>query len=64
MLTPEAVHYGLSKDVIESRKRVLEVAFDAHPERFVRGVPLPPPLPEAAWINPPAEALGDRKKLQ
>jgi len=64
MLTPEVVHYELAKDVIESRKRVLEVAFEAHPERFVRGVPLPPPLPGAAWINPPAEALGDRRKLQ
>ncbi|MDI9612978.1 MAG: hypothetical protein QM330_07965, partial [Acidobacteriota bacterium] len=28
-------------------------AFDAHPERFVRGLPVPPPLPEAAWINKP-----------
>ena len=64
MLTPEVVHYGLARDVVESRKKVLEVAFRAHPERFVRGVPLPPPLPGAAWINPPAEALGDRRKLQ
>jgi putative transposase len=64
MLTPEVVHYGLAKDVIESRKKVLEVAFDAHPERFVKGVPLPPALPEAAWINPPAGSLGDRKLLQ
>ena len=64
MLAPEVVHYGLAKDVIECRRRVLEVAFEAHPERFVRGVPLPPALSEAAWINPPAEALGDRKILQ
>jgi putative transposase len=64
MLAPEVVHYGLAKDVIECRRRVLEVAFEAHPERFVRGVPLPPALPQAAWINPPADALGDRKILQ
>lgn len=64
MLAPEVVHYGLAKDVIECRRRVLEVAFEAHPERFVRGVPLPPALPGAAWINPPADALGDRKILQ
>ena len=25
-----------------------------HPERFVRGVPQPDPLPQAVWINPPA----------
>jgi putative transposase len=64
MLTPEVVHYGLARDVVESRKKVLQVAFEAHPERFVRGVPLPPALPEAAWINPPAEVLGDRRLLQ
>jgi len=64
MLTPEVVHYGLAKDVVESRRKVLHVAFEAHPERFVRGVPVPPALPEAAWINPPPEILGDRKKLQ
>ena len=64
MLTPEVVHYRLAREVVESRKKVLEVAFEAHPERFVRGVPLPPALPEAAWINPPAETLGYRKLLQ
>jgi len=64
MLTPEVVHYGLAKDVVESRKKVLEAAFEAHPERFVRGVPMPPALPQAAWINPPQKALVDRKKLQ
>jgi len=64
MLTPEVVHYGLARDVVESRKKVLQVAFEAHPERFVRGLPLPPALPEAAWINPPAEVLGDRRLLQ
>jgi putative transposase len=26
----------------------------AHPERFVRGVPSPAPLAEAVWINPPS----------
>jgi len=64
MLTPEVVHYGLAKDVVESRRKVLHVAFEAHPERFVRGVPVPPALPEAAWINPPAHMVGDRKLLQ
>ena len=64
MLTPEVVHYGLAKDVIESRRAVLELAYRAHPERFVRGVPAPPPLPEAAWINPPPGALRDKRRLQ
>jgi len=65
MLTPEVVHYGLAKDVVESRKKVLQAAFEAHPERFVRGLPSPPALPQAAWINPPpADVLGNRKTLQ
>ena len=32
---------------------VLRAAYAAHPERFPRGVPLPPPLPTAAWISKP-----------
>jgi len=64
MLTPEVVHYGLARDVVEARKKVLDVAFEAHPERFVKGVPSPPALPAAAWINPPEEVLGDRRLLQ
>jgi putative transposase len=51
-------------NVVESRKKVLQVAFEAHPERFVRGVPTPPALPEAAWINPPPEAGTEGKLLQ
>jgi len=64
MLTPEVVHYGLAKDVVESWKKVLEAAFKAHPERFVRGVPSPPALPGAACINPPVELSRNRKVLQ
>ena len=32
---------------------VLEAAYQAHPERFVRGQPTPELLPTAVWINPP-----------
>ena len=53
LLTPETVHYGQAESVIESRQEVLFEAWAAHPERFVRGTPAPPELPEAAWINPP-----------
>lgn len=54
-MTPEAVHYGEAPLLLERRQRVLEAAFHAHPERFVQGRPNPRPLPEAAWINPPAK---------
>jgi putative transposase len=53
LLTPEMVHYGKSEAVISQRQIVLASAFDTHPERFVRGLPTPPSLPEAAWINKP-----------
>jgi len=34
---------------------VLSQAYTDHPERFVRGVPTVPSLPEAVWINKPKE---------
>lgn len=54
--TPEQVHYGEAARVQEVRAAALATAHAAHPERFVRGVPQPPALPTAAWINPPAPA--------
>jgi putative transposase len=53
MLTPHDVHHGQAPAVIAERKRTLEAAWAAHPERFVLGTPKPNPLPEAVWINPP-----------
>jgi putative transposase len=40
----------------QQRADVLRAAYHAHPERFPRGVPLPPLLPTAAWINKPPAA--------
>ena len=52
------MHYGLAAAKWEARAAVLRAAYQAHPERFPRGVPLPPPLPTAAWINkPPSSAV-------
>jgi putative transposase len=53
LLTPEAMHYSLAQDVRKAREEVLRIAYEAHPERFVRKKPLPPVIPEAAWINKP-----------
>ena len=53
LMTPAVVHYGKASQVSSQRQIVLTSAFDSHPERFVRGVPMPPSLPEAAWINKP-----------
>ena len=52
-MTPAAVHYGHAEQLHAARARVLEVAYAANPERFVRRAPKPPTLPSAAWINKP-----------
>ncbi len=53
--TPADVHFGRAEGVQLERARVLQAAYAAHPERFVRQLPLPSPLPGLAWINRPAE---------
>jgi putative transposase len=53
--TPAAVHFSRAEGIQVERARVLHAAYAAHPERFVRQRPVPPPLPGPAWINKPAE---------
>ena len=53
LLTPADVHYGRAEEKLAQRHLILQQAFDAHPERFVRGRPKPTPLPGAVWINQP-----------
>jgi putative transposase len=53
LMTPFDVHYGLAGQRFTEREAVLRKAFEATPERFVRGVPTPPALPQAVWINKP-----------
>jgi len=53
LLTPEAVHYGLAQDMQIARGEILRIAYELHPERFVKRMPVPPILPEAVWINKP-----------
>jgi putative transposase len=55
LMTPAAVHYGQAQQLHTARAHVLDAAFAAHPERFVRKPPAPPNLPTAAWINKPAD---------
>ncbi len=52
-LTPWDVHHGMAETRRAEREAALRRAFAATPERFVRGVPLPPALPPAVWINKP-----------
>jgi len=53
LMTPAAVHYGQAPELHAARARVLDAAYERHPERFVRKPPVPPKLPIAAWINKP-----------
>jgi putative transposase len=53
LMTPAVVHHGLAEAVRAHRQRVLQAAYEAHPERFVRGMPTPPELPKEVWINQP-----------
>jgi len=55
LLTPSTVHHGRAAAVIAQRQTALDRAYQAHPERFVRKPPIHPALPEAVWINPPAQ---------
>jgi len=52
-MTPADVHHGRAHGVRAQRARVLDAAYQSHPERFVRKPPTPPVLPTAVWINPP-----------
>ena len=47
------VHYGQAENFLRQRQEVLDVAYQRHPERFVRSAPKPPALPSEVWINKP-----------
>jgi len=54
LLTPADVHFGRAPAVLDARQRVLDAAYAAHPERFVRGAPIAGSPPHEVWINKPA----------
>lgn len=56
LMTPHDIHYGLAQEKWNRRAAALAAKYAAHPERFPRGLPTPPPLPVAAWINKPVSA--------
>ena len=56
LMTPATVHWGLDDQLTLQRQQVLRAAYAAHPERFVKGMPIPPRVPDAVWINPPLPA--------
>jgi putative transposase len=64
LLTPSVVHHGNAERVLQKRQQVLAIAFAVHPERFVKGAPVPEQLPAAVWINPPKTSVGKEVPLQ
>ena len=59
LLTPADVHYGLAEERLKQRAGVLDLAFQAHPNRFKGQRPTPGSIPEAAWINPPTTTVSE-----
>lgn len=57
LLTPDSVHYGRTQQLQAARQHVLDQAYHKHPERFVRGKPRPPHVPNEVWINQPKNTL-------
>jgi putative transposase len=55
LLTPHDVHHGLVDERLSQRARVLDAAYAANPERFVRSAPTPHRPPTTVWINPPKD---------
>lgn len=56
LMTPAEVHHGLAKEITRRRQNVLQEAYEKNPERFVKGIPTAPQLPDRVWINPPKKA--------
>ena len=55
--TPADVYTGRHLDLTIARQRVLDLAYDKNPCRFVRGRPRPPVVPNEVWINRPDEVV-------
>ena len=55
LFTPASVHYGDAPGVQQQRQTVMFGAYQAHPERFIHGLPLVKGAPTAVYINPPKE---------
>ena len=54
LFRPNAGWYRVAVNIhIQSVRATLQRAFTATQERFVRGVPTPPPPPQAVWSNKP-----------
>ena len=63
-MTPDQVHYGQADAVHEARQKILDRAYAANPERFVKKSPHPPNKPTAVWINPPVQKIQSKEQIR
>jgi putative transposase len=63
LMIPYQVHYGLAADIHQFRAKVLEAAFEKHPQRFKGSLPKPPKLPTEVWINKPKDENAQKPEL-
>src|SRR5204862_1853392 len=61
LLTPAVVHFGETQTDLAHRQVVLDTAYQAHPDRFVRRPTKPMLLPSEVWINKPVRS-GEKTK--
>lgn len=57
LYTPQSVHDGTWKYLRDARQEVLDTAYRAHPDRFIKGPPTAPKLPAVVWINKPPTTI-------
>ncbi len=58
--TPQQVHDGLDRQILDERLKVPSKAFETHPERFVKGVPFPKGAPSSSLHPPPTRAKNEK----
>ena len=64
LLTPADVHFGRAPAVLAARQRVLNAAYAAHPERFVRCAPAAGAPPTQVWINKPSPDVPPKSRCE
>lgn len=57
LFTPEQVHSGQFEQVLVQKQTALDAAYQAHPERFVRGRPLAKRPPHQVYLNRPTTQI-------
>ena len=57
MLSLGTDYYGKAKSALIKRQQVLEGAYAARPERYVKGPPTVLALPQAVWSNRPISLM-------